>query len=100
MTTPVTSAQQFGSQTDQPGKKDTSLPSNHRGIALTCILSKVGKKFHVHEQVIDYLTECGALSEGQYGFRKGRSCPDLLLTAVDDWCQAKDAKQFTAVLMT
>ena len=45
---------------------------------------------------IDYLTERGALSEDQYGFRKGRSCPDLLLTAVDDWCLAKDAKQYTA----
>ena len=41
--------------------------------------------------------DCGALSEDQYGFRKGRSCPDLLLTAVDDWCRAKDAKQYTAV---
>ena len=80
----------------KPGKKDTSLPSNHRGISLTCILSKVMEKI-VHEQVTDYLTECGALSEDQYGFRKGRSCPDLLLTAVDDWCLAKDAKQYTAV---
>ena len=80
----------------KPGKKDTSLPSNHRGISLTCILSKVMEKI-VHEQVTDYLTECGALSEDQYGFRKGRSCPDLLLTAVDDWCLAKDTKQYTAV---
>ena len=80
----------------KPGKKDTSLPSNHRGISLTCILSKVLEKF-VHEQVTDYLSECGALSEDQYGFRKGRSCPDLLLTAVDDWCLAKDAKHYTAV---
>ena len=79
-------------------KKDTSLPSNHRGISLTCILSKVMEKI-VHEQVTDYLTECGALSEDQYGFRKGRSSSDLLLTAVDDWCLAKDAKQYTAVAL-
>ena len=51
----------------------------------------------VHEQVTDYLTECGTLSEDQYGFRKGRSCPDLFLTAVDDWCLEKDAKQYTVV---
>ena len=80
----------------KPGKKDTSLPFNHRGITLTYILSKVLKKI-VHEQVTDYFTECEALSDDQYGFRKGRSCPDLLLTAVDDWGLAKDVKQYTAV---
>ena len=42
--------------------------------------------------------KCGALSQSQYGFRKGRSCSDLLLTTVDDLYLAQDAKKLTAVV--
>ena len=35
-------------------QRGIELPSNHRGISLTCILSKVLEKI-VHEQVTDYL---------------------------------------------
>ena len=63
----------------KPGKTDTSSANNYRGISLTCILSKVVEKI-VFNQLNDYLTQCGALSDNQYGFRRGRSCADLLLT--------------------
>ena len=33
----------------------------------------------------------------QFGFRKGRSCSDLLLTTTDDWLLAKDNRQAAAV---
>ena len=52
----------------------------------------------VHGQVRAYFGKCGALSQSQYGFRKGRSCSDLLLTTVDDWYLAQDAKKFTVVV--
>ena len=80
----------------KPGKTDTSSANNYRGISLTCILSKVLEKI-VFNQLNDYLTQCGALSDNQYGFRRGRSCADLLLTTLDDWYLAQDAKKFTAI---
>ena len=75
----------------KPGKTDTSSANNYRGISLTCILSKVLEKI-AFNQLNDYLTQCGALSDNQYGFRRGRSCADLLLTTLDDWYLAQDAK--------
>ena len=80
----------------KPGKTDTSSANNYRGISLTCILSKVLEKI-VFNQLNDYLTQCGALSDNQYGFRRGRSCANLLLTTLDDWYLAQDAKKFTAI---
>ena len=80
----------------KPGKTDTTSANSYRGISLTCILSKVLEKI-VFNQLNDYLTQCGGLSDNQYGFRRGRSCADLLLTTLDDWYLAQDAKKFTAI---
>ncbi len=79
------------------GKTDTTLPSNYRGITLNCVLSKVLERI-VYDQISEFLNQKGALNESQYGFRKQRSCPDLLLTTVDDWLMARDAKLSTAVV--
>ena len=62
----------------KPGKTDTALPANCRGMTLTSILSKVLEKI-VCNQITSYLDQSGTLHESQYGFRKGRSCSDLLV---------------------
>ena len=36
-------------------------------------------------------------SEYQYGFRKARSCSDLLVATIDDWHLAQDANKYTAI---
>ena len=38
------------------------------------------------------------LSTSQFGFRRGHSCSDLLLSVVDDWLSARDSKLCTAVV--
>ena len=81
----------------KPGKTDTRLPANYRGISLLCIVSKV-LEFFVHQQLAAYLDERGVFSEMQFGFRKGRSCTDLLLSTTDDWLLAMDAKKTTAAV--
>ena len=81
----------------KPGKTDTSLPSSYRGITLTSILSKVLERV-VYNQVNTFLNDKHALNEQQYGFRKGRSCADLLTATVDDWLLARDRKQTTAIV--
>ena len=81
----------------KPGKTDTSLPSSYRGSTLTSILSKVLEKV-VYKQVNTFLNDTHALNEQQYGFRKGRSCADLLTATVDDWLLARDRKLPTAIV--
>ena len=80
----------------KPGKTDTSLPANYRGISLTCIISKLLEKI-VCNQVSAFMTENGVFSEYQYGFRKARSCSDLLVATIDDWHLAQDANKYTAI---
>ena len=82
----------------KPEKTDTSFPSSYRGITLTSILSKVLEKV-VYNQVNTFLkNDTHALNEQQYGFRKGRSCADLLTATVDDWLLARDRKLTTAIV--
>ena len=81
----------------KPGKSDNALPGNYRGISLTCILSKVLETI-VQQQITSFLHGTSALSDSQFGFRKGRSCVDLLLSTIDDWLLARDAKKYTAVV--
>ena len=81
----------------KPGKTNTALPSNYRGITLTCILSKVLERI-VYDQITTYLRERNILSESQYGFRTGHSCADLLTVAIDDWLLAQDSKMHTAIV--
>lgn len=81
----------------KPGKSDTTIPANYRGISLTCTLSKVLERV-VHDQLLQFLNDVEALSDMQFGFRKGRSCSDLLTCIVDDWHHAQDAKRHTAVV--
>ena len=81
----------------KPGKRDNSAPNSYRGILLTCVLAKVLEKI-VHQQLEAHFNKIGAYHEDQYGFRKGRSCADLLLATIDDWLIAKDHKMSTSIV--
>lgn len=63
---------------------------------MLCVVSKVLERI-VHQQLVAFLDEAGAFSDLQFGFRKGRSCADLLLSTTDDWLLAMDAKKYTAM---
>ena len=80
----------------KPGKTDTTNPANYQGITLPPVLSKVLERV-VYNQVTAFLNETAALNDQQYGFRKGYSCVDLLMVAVDDWLLARDQKLSTAI---
>ena len=43
-------------------------------------------------------TTIGTYHEDHYGFRKGRSCADLLRAMIDDWLIAKDHKMSTSIV--
>ena len=79
------------------GKRDNFAPSSYRRISLTCVLAKVLEKF-VHQQLEAHFHKIGTYHEDHYGFRKGRSCADLLLAMIDDWLIAKDHKMSTSIV--
>ena len=58
-------------------RKDSLLCSNYRPIALTSSLCKLLEKM-VNARMQWHLEHTGSLHPNQYGFRKGRSCPDVL----------------------
>ena len=68
----------------KPGKGDTTLPGNYRGIpltryvyTLTSTLSKLVEKI-VHQEEASFLEKNESFSDSHYGFRKQRSCEDLM----------------------
>ena len=52
----------------------------------------------MHRQLYQHLESSGALSTSQFGFRRGHSCSDLLLSVVDDWLSARDSTLCTAAV--
>ena len=68
----------------KPGKTNTALLSNYRGITLTCILSKVLERI-VYDQITTYLQERNIRNESRYGFRKEHSCVGWSLNCCNWW---------------
>ena len=73
-------------------KGERSLPSNYRPISLTSICCKLME--HVlYTSMMNHLTQCGILSEQQYGFRQGHSCKTQLINVVEDVQRALDQQK-------
>ena len=70
-----------------PKSSDKTLPSNYRPVSLLSILSKLLER-HLQQYLINYLEDCNAISDHQWGFLKGRSTTGALITAVDNWHRA------------
>ena len=58
--------------------------ANYRPIALVSILPKVMEKI-INYQLTSYLERLNLISDQQYGFRKRRSCGDLLVYVTELW---------------
>ena len=52
-----------------PKSSDKTLPSNYRPVSLLSILSKLLEK-HLQQYLLNYLEECNAISDHQWGFLK------------------------------
>lgn len=64
------------------------LPSNHRPIALLSPFSKVFEKIYL-ERVVGFLDKFSVLSQKQFGYRKGLSCIDAIISLNDLISQSK-----------
>ena len=75
----------------KPGK-DSKFACNYRPIALTSCLCKLMEKM-VNCRLVWYLEQKGYLSPSQCGFRRMRSCTDVLIRLEASICRAFAMKQ-------
>ena len=70
-------------------KGDRNDPSNYRPVSLTSQVCKIMESI-IKEEIFEHLTDHNLLSDGQHGFRNGRSCLSNLLTTLEDWTNILD----------
>ena len=76
--------------------RDANIVENYRAISLTPVLSKLLESI-VRQQLLDYCNEDNLFHDAQYGFRKGRSCEDVILVCTEKWRRARDQGKTVAV---
>lgn len=75
------------------GNKPLEDPSSHRPI---CLLDTMGKALEriIYERLLKIAEERGALSDSQFGFRKGRSTIDAIKAVVDTAAAAIEGERW------
>ena len=71
---------------------------NYRPISLLSAFSKIFEKV-MYGRVYDFLSHNSILDENQFGFRKGRSCEQALLTAQNEILKSLSKKQISLLLL-
>lgn len=63
---------------------DTALVSNYRPVSLLSLVSKVLERI-IHDSMMAHVEERGLLSNSQFGFRRGSSTQEAILSTTLDW---------------
>ena len=71
---------------------------NYRPISLLSAFSKIYEKI-MYDRIYCFLTQHKVLIENQFGFRRGRSCEDALLTAQNEILNCLTKKQTSLLLL-
>ena len=71
---------------------------NYRPISLLSAFSKIFEKV-MYARVYDFLSHNNILNENQFGFRRGRSCEQALLTAQNEILKSLSKKQMSLLLL-
>ena len=71
---------------------------NYRPISLLSAFSKIYEKV-MYTRVYDFLSQNNILIENQFGFRKGRSCEQALLTAQNEILASLSKKQISLLIL-
>ena len=77
--------------------KEKDNKKNYRPVSLTPILSKVFEK-DMYEQISDYVEKF--LSPYLFGYRKGHSTEQCLMTMIEMWKKALDERQVVGAVLT
>ena len=83
--------------TPLPKDKEKDNKKKYRPISLTPILSKVFEK-DMYEQISDYVEKF--LSPYLFGYRKGHSTEQCLLTMIEMWKKALDERKVAGAVLT
>ena len=71
---------------------------NYRPISLLSAFSKIFEKV-MYARMYDFLSHNSILNENQFGFRRGRSCEQALLTAQNEILKSLSNKQISLLLL-
>ena len=73
------------------------LAENYRPISVLPVISKIMERI-LFQQLHEYLTNFGILSDQQFGFRKYHSTTTALIDCTNDWYINIDKKMFNMVV--
>ena len=79
-------------------KNETLLPKNYRPVSLLSILSKVTERC-IFIQMTTYLEENNLLHPSSHGFRSKHSTVSALIEMFDNWIEAFENNEVSAVIM-
>ena len=79
-------------------KEEVTNPKNYRPVSLLPILSKVLERV-IFEQMINYLENNKLLHHSHHGFRASHSTLTALVEMYDQWTEALEKDEATAVVM-
>ena len=74
-----------------------NIPGNYRPISVLPAISKIMERI-LYNQIYNYLTTFGLLSNSQFGFRKSHSTATALLECTNEWYVNLDRKLFNLVV--
>ncbi|CAB3998795.1 Hypothetical predicted protein [Paramuricea clavata] len=75
-----------------------NMPGNYRPISVLPTISKIMERI-LYDQLYDYFTKFGHLSDCQFGFRKFHSTTTALLDCTNEWYMNLDRKKFNLVIL-
>ena len=75
------------------------MPENYRPVSLTFVICKIMEKI-TRDSIVEFLMENRILSDSQYVFVPGRSCPLQLFVCVEEWFRSLDALNQVDVIYT
>jgi len=76
---------------------DTSITNNYRPISVLPLLAKIIEKC-MHNRLTTFFEQCSILSESQYGFKKGVSCSDAIVSLTEFIYKSLNEKKFVITL--
>ena len=79
-------------------KDEVTYPKNYRPVSLLPVLSKILERV-IFEQMIFYLEENHLLHHSHHGFRANHSTATALIEMYDQWIEAYENNEVTAVVM-
>ena len=74
-----------------------NIPGNYRPISVLPAISKIMERI-LYNQLYNYLTKFGLLSNSQFGFRKSHSTATALLDCTNEWYVNLDRKLFNLIV--